>query len=381
MDPAARRLPGLDLLRAAAITLVMLTHASAFGLVGHDAWPVKFGWMGVDLFFALSGFLIAGQLLRPVARGERANLGRFYFRRLMRTLPAFLVVLAVYALAPAAREYPSLPPLWRLLSFTANLGAHPGLAFSHAWSLCVEEQFYLVFPLIVGVLALRPSARVVIATFLAILLFGMTLRGWLWIHEAAVTPFDLGSKPRSGVYMTLIYYPTWTRLDGLLAGVAAAAVRSFRPALWGRFAARANLFLALGLAGAIVSMALFRGQIGDFWACVFGFPLLSLSFALMVAAGAVPRSVIGRRAVPGAGALAAGAYSLYLSHKMLFGLLGPLFAKADPRLHALALPLAFVAAYAVGAALYWAVERPFLKMRDRLGARGPAAVAVEPAAA
>jgi peptidoglycan/LPS O-acetylase OafA/YrhL len=214
-----------------------------------------------------------------------------------------------------------------------------------------------------------------------VLLFGMALRGWLWLHDVASTPFDLAAKPKSGVYMTLVYYPTSTRLDGLLAGVAAAAVRTFRPALWSWFAARANLWLAAGFVGAILSAAFFGGQIPSFWACVLGFPLLSASFALMVAAGAVPRSLIGSRAIPGAGALAAGAYSLYLSHKMLFGIVGGLFAHADPQLHAIALPAAFAVAYVVGAALYWAVERPFLKMRDRLGARTPRPATVEPAAA
>ena len=60
---AAARLPGLDLLRAFAIVWVMLTHGGMFGLIGDDNWFAGYGWMGVDLFFALSGYLIAGQLL------------------------------------------------------------------------------------------------------------------------------------------------------------------------------------------------------------------------------------------------------------------------------------------------------------------------------
>src|SRR3984885_5777618 len=110
---SADRLPGLDLLRAVAISWVMIYHCSLFDLVSQDTWIVRFGWMGVDLFFVLSGFLIAGQLLRPWAGGERPRYARFFGRRLLRTLPAYLVVVGVYFLIPAARDRPNLAPPWQ----------------------------------------------------------------------------------------------------------------------------------------------------------------------------------------------------------------------------------------------------------------------------
>src|ERR1700756_3538037 len=91
----AHRVPGLDLLRAVAISWVMIYHASLYNLVSQHSWVVRFGWMGVDLFFVLSGFLIAVHLLRPWARGQAPSLSRFFTRRLLRTLPAYLVVLAL----------------------------------------------------------------------------------------------------------------------------------------------------------------------------------------------------------------------------------------------------------------------------------------------
>jgi peptidoglycan/LPS O-acetylase OafA/YrhL len=115
------RLPGPDLLRAIAISWVMLYHASLFRLDLSDYWIVRFGWMGVDLFFVLSGFLIAGQLLRPFERGDKPNCPRFFVRRLLRTLPAYLVVVAVYFMFPAVRERPNIQPLWQFLTFTQNL--------------------------------------------------------------------------------------------------------------------------------------------------------------------------------------------------------------------------------------------------------------------
>ena len=108
------RLPGLDLLRAIAIVWVMLFHAYAlFGLGVGFGWLSGYGWMGVDIFFVLSGFLIGTQVLRPLQRGERLSFGGFYARRAWRILPAFGVMLALYAGFPALREAPGLQPWWR----------------------------------------------------------------------------------------------------------------------------------------------------------------------------------------------------------------------------------------------------------------------------
>ena len=360
----AGRMPGLDLLRAVAVGWVMIYHATLYGIVPDGAWPIDFGWMGVDLFFVLSGFLIASQLLRPWARGERPDYGRFFTRRLFRTIPAYAVVLAIYALVPAARDREHMQPIWTFLTFTQNFTIHipPAQAFSHAWSLCVEEQFYLAFPFAVALLAIRPGAGRTIAALAALVVLGMALRGWFWLHDVARTPFDLAADPRPSVFMRLIYYPTWTHLDGLLAGIAAALLAAFRPRAWKVLTARPNLLLGAGVLGVGASILLFGDQIPGFWGAVFGYPLLAISMAALVASGSSAMSVIGRRPSPGAGALAAASYSLYLSHKMVFHWVSELTATA-----ALRLPIAILAALAVGAALYWLVERPGLRLRDRIG--------------
>lgn len=361
------RLPGLDLIRALAIAWVMLYHASILWHVPGDSWIVRFGWMGVDLFFVLSGFLIAGQLLRPWARGAAPDYQRFMTRRLLRTIPAYLVVLALYFLVPWLRDGLELQPLWRFLTFTQNLGLDltPRNVFSHAWSLCVEEQFYLVFPLAVAWLAMRPSAAKVTATIVAVLLFGICIRGHLWVHDVATT--TRGVTDLDGMrFMTLIYYPTWSRLDGLLAGVVAALVQTFRPAWWRRLIAKANLLALCGVCGIAGTMVFFGGQLAGFTATLFGYPMLAASIALLVVAASDRHSVVGRYAIPGAQVLATGAYSLYLTHKMVYHAIEKLGRHWTPHLQQFELAIALLLALVVGTALYWGVERPFLRLRDRL---------------
>ena len=161
IDPRFRnreRQPGLDLLRALAIIVVVVYHAALFGfkLPGRVD---RFDWIGVDLFFVLSGYLIGGQLLAPLARGQRIKLGRFFTRRALRIMPAYFVVLAIYFLLPPWREYSEMSqPLWKFLLSVQNIALHGGTAFSHAWSLAVEDQFYLALPFLLLFLFGRPRA-------------------------------------------------------------------------------------------------------------------------------------------------------------------------------------------------------------------------------
>ena len=379
------RLPGLDLIRAAAIGWVLIYHGSLFGLTSQDYWLVANGWMGVDLFFVLSGFLIAGQLLRPWALGSAPSYARFFARRLLRTLPAYLAVLALYVLIPGIRERPSMAPVWQFLSFSQNwLYEYPihGLkAFSHAWSLCVEEQFYLLFSAAVALIALRPSPAKVVAALVLVLLLGMALRAFLWLQFVGDPPFDMAADPRAGRYQHFIYCPTWTRLDGLLMGIVAAAIQTFRPAAWARLTARPNLLLGAGVLGVVVSTFIFRhGSIAPFWPAVVGYPVLSFAIMLIVIAGSDSRSLIGRHRVPGAAALAAGAYSLYLSHKIVFHWVELLRPQLPASVQWAAFGLAVLGALGFGAALYWLVERPFLKLRDRFEGRSRSPLALGPAA-
>lgn len=353
------RLPGLDLLRAVAIVWVMLYHLESYGLT-LPAF-VHFGWMGVDLFFVLSGYLIGWQLLKPYTCGRQPLWGQFMFQRAMRVLPAYLTVLCVYHVVPGARESEGMAPAWQFLTFTTNL--FPDYlhyrAFSHAWSLCVEEHFYLLLPAVVWLLARSPSAKAVVLTALSVMVAGMLLRGWLWQHEVA--PFlHVGSGERNFVvrYVEAIYNPTYTRLDGLLGGVMLATIKALRPAWWDKAQECGLAFLLAGVAGIVAVMWIEPvSQVG----AVFGFPLLSASLACVMIAAVSP---LGRFAVPGARQIAVLSFSLYLTHKQVYHWL-----QGSVETDLLATVAYNGAALAVAALLHVAVERPGLWLRDRLAAR------------
>ncbi|MDI9237906.1 acyltransferase [Lysobacter sp. LF1] len=359
-----QRLPGLDLLRAIAVVWVMLFHSFLVGGLGPDfKWLERYGWMGVDIFFVLSGFLIGRQVLTPLAHGKTLSFADFYARRAYRILPAFVVVLAIYVFFPALREAEGLAPWWQFATFTLNLVVdYTHLpAFSHAWSLCVEEHFYLLFPTLALLLMRRPSAKVFIAVCVATVLAGIALRTGAWLH------FDALDPPRNW-FVEDIYYPTWNRLDGLLAGVVLAVIAVFRPSMWERALARGNAFAMLGVVGMAVAFWLFRQRSGLLGNSI-GWPVLSASIACLVVAGASGRSVIGRWAVPGAGWIAAVSYSLYLSHKLVFHAVDTHFGEWLHGRGLVAFVVYAVATLLAAALLHYAVERPFLALRARRRAR------------
>ena len=360
------RLPGLDLLRAIAIVWVMLFHSWMIGGIGGPLQPIAdYGWMGVDLFFVLSGYLIGLQLLQPLSHGEPLRLGAFYLRRAFRILPVFLIVLAVYVLFPDWREAQGMQPAWQFLTFTMNLliDYRHNQAFSHAWSLCVEEHFYLLFPLLAGWLAWRSSRTLVIGCCVMVVAFGMLLRGY-----AVLQGKD---------WLESIYYPTWTRLDGLLAGVMLATIQAYRPQWWASMQRRANMLAMAGLLLTGAAIWLFRDKT-TFAASVFGFPLLAFGLALLVAAGAGDTSWLGRWRIRGAGWIAGISYSLYLSHKLAMHAVHEALPQW-PEVHGLIAFAAYaLAILATGALLHYAIERPFLRLRTRLGVAGRRSLAAAP---
>jgi peptidoglycan/LPS O-acetylase OafA/YrhL len=361
----ARR-PGLDLLRAIAILWVMAYHVTSYSV--RLPAPAEYGWIGVDLFFVLSGYLVGGQAFARCVSKEGARWGGFMLRRAMRVLPAYLAVLGLYLWVPAWRESPGMQPAWQFLSFTANLlpDYFNSRAFSHAWSLCVEEHFYLLLPLAVSVLAWRPAAWKAVVLACALLVAGVLVRSWAW--HAEVAPYLRVASGRDAWllrYVEHIYNPTWARFDGLLVGAALGAIRLFRPVWWAWLTARALVFLLVGCAGVATTGALLFAGPPTAMSAVAGFPLLALSLGCILVAFASDEWP-GRLHLPGARPIATLAFSLYLTHKSAYHL-------AATHLEGLvdggglpALATYGATALACATLLYLAIERPGLQLRERL---------------
>ncbi len=355
------RVHGLDTLRALAIMLVFANHYMSF--VSHEptfGWFSEIGWAGVDLFFALSGYLIGNQVFSAI-RGPGLSLPHFYARRLLRTLPAYLVVLALYASWPYWAGNAPHAPWWKYLTFTLNFNLKPGTLFSHAWSLCVEEQFYLLLPpialAVAAVAAASRRASLVLgwAALVSAIAAGMWLRDGWW--QPAM---DLGERG-SRSYYTLIYYSTLSRFDELLAGVALAMLRNFHPSLWQRLTRHGNWVLAAGAALTALAFWLFLEYHFSWGMSVFGYPLLGVAFAALLLSALSEGSLLHRTRIPGMGAIAVWSYSIYLTHKQLCILLADRWEPVD--LDSIAVMIA--ASIFAGWLLYFAVEAPFMSLRER----------------
>ena len=204
----------------------------------------------------------------------------------------------------------------------------------------------------------------------------MAVRGLIWLTVVGDGPFGDITTLDKQAYLNFIYYPTWSRLDGLLMGVAAATIKTFRPTVWTRIVAHPNWLLSLGLVGLAGSMLLFGDLITTFLPAVIGYPLLASSVAAIVIAGSQPRGIIGSRSVPGARALATGAYSLYLTQKLAYHLVDYDYIPGVPQAGWIRFFTALGIALLMGALLYWLVERPFLRLRERWDGPSRSMVAV-----
>ncbi len=352
LDSRFPYLPGIDALRALAVLAVFFYHARVNWMPG--------GFLGVDLFFVISGFLITSLLLREFRGGGHVSLGRFWLRRARRLLPAVGVLIAVTIVVGAIAEPDRIDELRgdavASLAYFANWHfvfgdqsyfdqfQRPSL-FTHLWSLSVEEQFYLFWPLVFAAgMKLFGRTRLLLGVLAGAL--GSVALAWIL--------FDPGSDA------SRVYYGTDTHAVGLLAGVALALVWSpieLRRHSYGR---RVGPILdAVGvLALAYVLLSFVRVHDYDLALYHGRYLWLAIATALLVAVLAHPAarlgSLLGR-----APALWLGlrSYSFYLWHWPVLALTRPGLDVDLPR--GVLIPLQLAAVLALADLSYRYVELPF----------------------
>ncbi|MEO7494310.1 MAG: acyltransferase [Massilia sp.] len=357
-----RRIHGLDTLRACAIVLVLLHHYRLFvhGGVGFGALG-EVGWIGVDLFFALSGYLIGNQIFSAMRSEAGFSVSGFYLRRALRTLPNFWVVLALYWLWPALREGAPAAPLWRYLSFTLNIGLVPPAAFSHAWSLCIEEQFYLLLPALAMLAWASRMPRRAAWSLLA-----LTVAGSALARAAGWDAWHAGGAADVRGYFEGVYYASLCRLDELVAGVALALLKNCHPAAWQRATRHGVAWLAGGAALCALAIAMFLHDRFGLPATLVGFPVLGLGFGMLLLSALSERGPLARVKVPGARSLALWSYAIYLTHRIVFTVTADLLKQRGVAPDSVGATVIMMAlAVLAGWLLYRVVETPFMALRAR----------------
>jgi peptidoglycan/LPS O-acetylase OafA/YrhL len=349
------RIPSLDGVRAIAILLVLYSHCS---IPGHSRYLLaavkgRCGFLGVQVFFVLSGFLITALLLREIARTGRVSRSGFYLRRALRILPAYLTYLAVVAILPRAEDDRLNGSDWlTALTYTVNFHSMPiPWLISHVWSLSVEEHFYLAWPLVMAAGTLASARWAALGCIVCCLAFRCS--GLLLVPDAGPA-LDLWTFCRMddiafGCLLALLAHaPQWRQQLDLIAFNRSALVLAV-----------AGLTLSQVLGTRLVGTRIFSRAAFTVAAALSNTVNASCITLLLWAAMARPASVVGYvlncRLLSGIGAIS---YSLYLWHV--------LFCDPEPCIIN-AFPQNLLLTFAVALLSYHLVEKRFLALKDRLG--------------
>ncbi len=351
-----RRIAALDGLRGVAIAVVLVTHVTALIAPGWPGRVLTGGFLGLDLFFVLSGFLITSLVLERRSFGER-GLSRFYLRRFLRIVPAvttMVVVVCLYMLlAGTATITDVVYSAGMTMTGAVSFVIHPAYYTSPhwlaplgiVWSLGVEESFYLLWPALLLTLLARGANRTIIVVVAVVLAGATVVRSttlWHATHD-----------------WTQIYFRTDVRAGELFIGSALAVAA---PAIAiGTRSARA-VSIASCLAFTVLFVCFFALEPSDSWLYQGGFIALALIAAVVVLAAADGRSIVNRlfelRVLVGLGRIS---YSLYLWHYPIFLLLAPKLESTAVRFAVCAI----VTALATFISYRW-IERPGMSLSRQI---------------
>jgi peptidoglycan/LPS O-acetylase OafA/YrhL len=340
----------LDILRGVAVLLVLACHCRA------SEFLLRSGWVGVDLFFVLSGFLVSGLLFVEYQRAGRIRIGRFFARRGLKIYPAFYFFIGLTLLFNALHsKSPEISNLMRELAFIQNYG--PGI-WPHTWSLAVEEHFYLLvgLGLFISTRLLRRPFRFLPIALLAVCAMALVLR----LIAATIIPvWDITTQGE----------PTHMRLDSLAFGVLVSYAYHFCRDELERLIVRYQVPLFL-LALLCIFTVMARLQ-QDWFVHTIGYTLLYIGFgSLLLWALFVKLRYPGWLARVGTVVSTVGfySYSIYLWHLAArYWLLPGLYRFTGVRENSAAdLGVYILVACGTGILMARLVEVPSLKFRDKL---------------
>ena len=354
---------GLDTIRAFSVLIGMLWHFMQVPLANKQlSFILSTGpWGGANPLFVVSGFLLGNQILSRHEKNIKVSLIKFYFRRALKTWPSYLILITIIFFNPFFDYTEQLPSYWRFLTFTQNFNLSENI-LSHTWSLCIEEHFYLLLPVISLLFINRPKLKNVAFVVLAIILSGLLLRFYLW--KVFISLDDLN---KFQIYFNKIYYQSYCRVDGLVFGVFLAYIQNYTKDIWKKLTEKGNDLALIGLLLCAIGFLL-QIQRTNLISILFVFPIIALGFSFFLLGAIHPESFLNKTKIPGANKIATLSYCLYLVHKpinvWIEHLLFPYQLNTGTALIwaiLLGYSICFVFAYL----LYVFVEKPFLSLRDK----------------
>jgi len=361
----------LDLVRAVAISLVILFHlnqkvihlpaGSYLGLF------FSWGWHGVDLFFVLSGFLIGGQLIEDNFEGQ-FSFKKFYLKRILRTFPPYYfyyaLVTAVYSYSIGAFALRNTTILKDLLLHLAYLNNYIEVIPRRSelfWSLAIEEQFYLIMPLIMF-LIIRYAKRYIFPALVTFICLGTLIR--LALYEPGLT---------AGGWAHGFYTPFHTRFDELLFGVATAYIFINYKDRLGRLSGGWKALMLIGTALCLGASYLYGGMGPGYFNTCWQFTLTGLGCAILIlyiTIFPIGRFVPGKWAMRGTARLS---YTMYIYHMIILNLYlsylakkGMAFEGTSTALFAVLLIVYIAGLFAISGFFYSLIEMPFMYYRKKI---------------
>lgn len=340
---------GLDILRVIAILLVVIHHIPRPENIFFPFWFLSFsdvGWSGVDLFFVLSGFLIAGQVFQ--AKTNEGGLKSFWIKRWFRTLPLYYVVLFVYTVVKPMMGYSFRDNAWEYLFFTQNYLSP--MDFVQSWSLCIEEHFYLVFPVLIYLFNFKKMNPFI---WLLPLLLSLLSRYYLYHYT------DIISAPET-TFAHTVRFMTHNHLDGISMGVFLAKTYDF----WKEFS-RTNRNILGVLGFGLVFIALYQSGLsmrGPIF--IYSFTLLAFGFGLLLIC--FHDFKLNKLAYIPVEKIALWSYGIYIWNHLLIRK----FEHTTITMPWYTVGLAFtLLSIGSGASTYYTIEKPFLNLRNKILAK------------
>ncbi len=360
---AFRHTPALDGVRGIAIIVVMIFHLE--WIINAIGPYVKGGFLGVDIFFVLSGFLITSILLVEYERTSMLSLKNFYVRRSLRLMPAlWLFIICFYIFGPhmlpgfnekvQEGPYDFVYALTYTMNWVSATDSVTNLNLNHTWSLSIEEQFYILWSLILFKSFSEKRSRKTI--------FFLTVGLIMALGISRAVRAALGSNTR------ILYYSTDTRIDSLLVGCATSMIF-----IWGLIPQKRlktiwfKVLLWVSIIASVICVATFSHV--DVALFIYGLPVFTLSNAVIIywlvtTEGTLLHKLLENRFLGWIGKIS---YGLYLWHFFLYDYAKNTFADRFTQVF-----VGITMAFTISALSYYLLEQPFLRLKHLFDSKSTA---------